>query len=76
MAVTKKATRGPTHRVPCPHCGKPNDLRKLAPTSRNAGWGANMIETGNIIDCDHCGKYSQIARVQSITVVTLRQHNR
>lgn len=75
--VTKKATKGATHRVPCPHCGKHNDLRKLTPGRGGiAGWGADMVETGTIIDCDHCGRKAKIAKVQTVKVVTLVQHNR
>lgn len=76
---TKKATRGALHRVPCPHCGRPNDLRVLAAgtaAQQNAGWGGNLVERGTILDCDHCNRKMQIVKVQSVKIVTVRQHNR
>lgn len=64
------------HRVPCPHCGKHNDFRKLTASARNTGWGGDMLETGTVVDCDTCGKKAEIAKVQSVRIVTLRQYNK
>jgi phage terminase large subunit GpA-like protein len=65
-------THGPLHKVPCPHCGKPNDFRPLAGEEQGmSGWGDQGLETGATIECDHCRRLSKIAGVERITVVTL-----
>ena len=70
--VTKKATSGAIHRVPCPHCGRPNNFRDLRPMD-GAGWGSYGLEPGAVISCDSCGKRMQVTGVQDVTVVTVRQ---
>ena len=73
---TKKSARGPINRVPCAHCKRTNDLRNMTAGPRNAGWGANLLESGNTFICDHCNRVCQIVKVQSVQIVTVRQHNR
>lgn len=73
VRVTKQVQKGPIHRVPCPYCGAKNDFRGL---QGEAGWGDYGLERGAVVDCDHCGRKSQIVAVQTITVLTLRQHRR
>jgi phage FluMu protein Com len=70
---TKKASSGAIHRVPCPHCGKANDCRGLRPKEGVGGWGGYGLEAGTKIDCDHCGKLMEIAGVQDVTVITVKQ---
>jgi len=73
--ATKKAARGYIHAVPCPHCGKPDDLRGLRP-SGEAGWGAYALEEGTVLGCKHCNGKMVIKNVQDVTIVTVAQYNR
>jgi len=67
-------TSGPLHAVPCPHCGKHNDLRELA--------SQNLLDTGHRITCGsikgddvrsgYCGRIFQVTRIQPITIVQVR----
>lgn len=58
---------GPINRVPCPHCGKPNDFRELQQQQ--------LLDTGHSVDCDHCGGMMVVAAVQPITMITVRKSN-
>lgn len=60
-------THGPIEQVPCPHCGKPNDLRELD--------GQQLLDTGHEIICDHCGRLFDIVGIKHIKVVVVRQSN-
>jgi hypothetical protein len=73
---TTKTTKGALHSVPCPHCGRHNDFRPLAPSRAGggAGEGDYGLENGAIIGCDFCKRKSVIVNVQTVTIVTLRQY--
>jgi hypothetical protein len=71
--VTKKRTKGAIHRVPCPHCGRPNDCRGLQPKDGIGGWGGYGLEQGAKLSCDHCNRLMKITGVQDVTVVTVEQ---
>jgi hypothetical protein len=58
---------GPINRVPCPHCGKPNDFRELQQQQ--------LLDTGHSCDCDHCGGLMVVAAIQPITMITVRKSN-
>ncbi len=65
-------TQGPIHKVPCPHCGQPLDFRAHAGEELGGtGWGEQGLETGAVVDCDHCSRKSRVAAVERITVVKL-----
>ena len=55
-------TSGPITRVPCCHCGKPNNFHGHF----------EMLTPGNVFACDHCGKPMQVAGVQDVKVVSVR----
>lgn len=61
---------GPVNRVPCPHCGRPNDLRELDVQ--------NLLDTGSDIVCGpvdraqntgHCGRMFQIVGIAHVKVI-------
>ena len=54
---------GPVDRVPCPHCGKSNNFRKVD----------EMLEIGNQFGCDHCKRVMQIAGVREVKMVAVRK---
>jgi NAD-dependent SIR2 family protein deacetylase len=56
-------SQGPIDRVPCPHCGKANNFRRVD----------EMLEVGNVFGCDHCKKPMQIAGVKDIRIVAVRK---
>lgn len=56
-------THGPIHKVPCPHCGKPNDFRELLTQ------GDSTIFPNTEVFCDHCGFMMIVKNVQKITVL-------
>ncbi len=60
-----KVIKGAVHAVPCPFCGKANDLRDLE--------GQQLMDTGHEIDCDHCGNIMEIASIQTMKVIGVRQ---
>jgi NAD-dependent SIR2 family protein deacetylase len=55
--------QGPIDRVPCPHCGKPNNFRRVD----------EMLENGNIFSCDYCKKQMQICGVKDVRFVAVRK---
>lgn len=63
-------TNGPIHKVPCPHCGKPQDFREL-----NTQEGTT-IYPGTECFCDDCGWGIVIAGVQKVTVLSLTPTNK
>ncbi len=62
-----KTCDGPVHKVPCPHCGKPNDLRDL---QRDVG---ESFEPGLTYECDSCRLINHITSVTPVLVVRVRQ---
>lgn len=65
--LTPKTTNGFAHRVPCPHCGQPNDMRELQ-EMMGAGF-----EPGLKASCDHCHRNMVVTTVQPVTIVHVRQ---
>lgn len=61
-----KIIQGPIEKVPCPHCGKPNDVASELTE-------LNMVEPGVVLICDFCHKKMQIVKVTIITMVAVRQ---
>jgi len=57
-------THGPIEQVPCPHCGKANDLRELE--------SQQLLDTGHELICDHCGLLFDIVGIKHIKVVIVR----
>ena len=55
-------TTGIVDRVPCCHCGKPNNFRGHH----------EMLDTGSVFACDHCHRPMQIVRVQEVKMVSVR----
>lgn len=64
-------TTGPVHAVPCPHCGRTNDLRELE--------SQNLLDTGSQLVCapvdrsqrntGHCGRMFRVMRIQLVKAV-------
>jgi len=60
----QSATRtGAIDKVPCPHCGKPNNFRHLQ--------DQQLLDTGNTASCDHCGGNMKILRILPVTMITV-----
>lgn len=57
--------RGTLDSVPCPHCGKPNDYRILHEQQ--------LLDTGHLCSCDHCGRMMEVARIAPMIVVSVRE---
>lgn len=66
MAGPKPQTNGTIDKVPCPHCGAPQDFREL-----NTQEGTTLFP-GTEIFCDDCGWGSQVAVVKKVTIVYLK----
>lgn len=58
-------TNGPIHAVRCPHCGKGNDFRDMQ--------SQQLLDTGGVIECDHCRRFMEVVGIKPITVITVRQ---
>jgi NAD-dependent SIR2 family protein deacetylase len=57
-------TNGPINAVRCPHCGKNNDFRDMQ--------SQQLLDTGAIADCDHCGRHMEVVSIRPVVVVTVR----
>lgn len=57
-------THGPIQSVPCPHCGKTNDLREFSQQQ--------LMDTGHEFDCQHCHRLYEVAQIYQVTVVAVR----
>ncbi|HEY4266776.1 MAG TPA: hypothetical protein VGM94_01160 [Galbitalea sp.] len=61
-------TQGPIHRVPCPHCGQPEDFRALN--------DQQLLDTGHQVVCEHCGYSMEVVGIQDVKVVSVRKDPR
>lgn len=52
---------GVINKVPCAHCGVPMDLTELDK--------AEELDTGVSIECDGCGRNSEIVGIRKVVVV-------
>lgn len=59
-----KTTQGAIDRVPCPHCGKPQDFRELN--------SQQLLDTGHEVTCDVCGRLMSVAGIHTIQVIVVR----
>ena len=66
--TTPATVEGPVHKVPCPWCGKPGDLRGIQSQIGQA------FEAGCTYGCDHCKGLIKITRVAPVTIVQVKQH--
>lgn len=60
-----KAVQGQIDRVPCPHCGKPNDFRVLKEQQ--------LYDTGHCVFCDHCSRSMEITAIRQVELVAVRK---
>lgn len=58
------STHGPVNEVPCPHCGKPQDLRELD--------SQQLLDTGHDIVCEFCQRVYIVCRIVMVKVVALK----
>jgi hypothetical protein len=58
---------GPISAVPCPWCGKTNDMREL--------YAQQVLEKGARVDCDHCHLVSEVVVVDTRPRVVLKQRH-
>jgi uncharacterized Zn finger protein len=59
-----KTTQGQINRVPCPHCGKPQDFRELQQ--------AQLLDTGHQVVCEECGRLQTVTAIRVVTIVVVR----
>lgn len=65
-----KWTQGTVDRVPCPHCGRPNDFRELDMQQ--------LLDTGHEVTCrgensgDGCGRLMVVAAIKILKVVAVK----
>jgi len=67
-----KIVSGPAPAVPCPWCGQREDWRPALATG--------IVETSEpgdpaLVDCDKCGRTSEVVRVDRQPRISLRQHH-
>lgn len=58
---------GSVERMPCPHCGKPNDFRELD--------NQQCLDTGHKMSCDHCHRKMEITAIRVVKFVQARPIN-
>lgn len=51
--------------VPCPHCGKKNDLRNLE--------SEQLLDTGHQMFCDYCQRSMEVVSMRVVKVITVRK---
>ena len=56
-------TQGPIDKVPCPHCGKHNNFRRVD----------EMLENGNRFQCDFCKQVMEICGIRDVRFVAVRK---
>jgi len=61
----RTTVQGPINSVPCPHCGKGNDLREMQ--------AQTLLDTGHKFLCDHCNRSMEVLSIRTVTVVTVRR---
>lgn len=67
-----KGAKGHISRVPCPWCKRTNDFRGMAGTGGDAhAFGAYGLESGTVVDCDHCKRKMRITGVHTITAISV-----
>lgn len=73
--IAAQTVSGPINRVPCPHCGKPNDFTTLDHllVDSNESLGEGDPGGHNTFSCDHCNKEMRVVSVKRITTVFVRQ---
>jgi hypothetical protein len=66
------SVQGPVHQVPCPHCGRPNDMREID--------AQNLLDTGSEFQCTpvdgqpntgHCGRVFVVTRIANVKLVAV-----
>ena len=68
MPKAAPTVSGPMSAVPCAHCGKPQDYTALE-ERLVVEEGASEIPRGAQIECDECGKLSEIVDVRKVVLV-------
>ena len=60
--------QGAINAVPCAHCGKPQDFAELEQQREEEGLVAELPR-GARVECDDCGRLSEIVDVRKVVVV-------
>lgn len=60
----RPTTQGTVERMPCPHCGKPNDFRELD--------NQQCLDTGHKMSCDWCHHRMEITMIRVVKFVQAR----
>jgi len=68
MLKTAATVQGAINAVPCAHCGKPQDYTFIEVARAEEGLDPE-IPRGASIECDDCGKLSEVVDVRKIVLV-------
>jgi hypothetical protein len=68
MPKTTTTVNGPVNAVPCAHCGLPQNYEELEQARAEEGL-APEVPKGAKIECDECGKLSEVVNIRKIVVV-------
>jgi hypothetical protein len=68
MPKATSTVNGPIGAVPCAHCGRPQDCVVLEEQRAEEGL-SREIPRGSKIECDDCGKLSEVVDVRKVVVV-------
>jgi endogenous inhibitor of DNA gyrase (YacG/DUF329 family) len=68
MGVAASTVSGPVSAVPCAHCGKPQDYTALE-NQRDEEGLAPELPRGARVECDDCGKLSEVVDVRKVVLV-------
>lgn len=69
MANTTTTVHGPIHSVPCAHCGKAQNYAKLEEERAQEGLDDPELPKGAKIECDDCGKLSEIVDIRRMVIL-------
>jgi endogenous inhibitor of DNA gyrase (YacG/DUF329 family) len=58
MPLSPVTLQGPVDAVPCSHCGTPQNYGEL-----------EQLVRGMDVECDHCGKISEVIDIRKVIVV-------
>lgn len=66
--LSKVTVNGPVTAVPCAHCGKPQNYSIIEAQRAEEGIDPE-VPKGSQVECDDCGKLSEVVDVRKVVVV-------
>lgn len=68
MPLSTVTVNGPVNAVPCAHCGKPQNYAEIEAERAEENLNPE-IPKGAKIECDDCGKLSEVVNIKRIVIV-------